>query len=103
MRYPCNTQEIDEHICFLGCQRIQQALTELVQIEVAFMTFMYRILQARSIFEQQYLAQTIDVESLSKFDELLNKGMIRTVELIQKNTGIQKGKKNMKVMNLLVG
>lgn len=64
--------------------RLQNALNELVQIEVAFVTFMHRLLQARSIFEQQYLSENIDLEVLSRFDELLENGMKQTVELLEK-------------------
>src|SRR5271157_4004071 len=67
--------------------RVQQALTKLVQIEVAFMAFMHRLLQARSIFEQLYLAQSIDLDSLTRFDQLLEKGMSSTVELLKENIG----------------
>jgi HEAT repeat protein len=65
--------------------RVQQALTELVQIEIAFMAFMHRLLQARSIFEKLYLAESIDLDSLTRFDELLQKGMSGTVELLEEN------------------
>ena len=68
-------------------QRIQNAMTELVQIEVSFMAYMHRILQTRSIFEQLYITKKIDIDILTKFDKLLNDGMIQTVELIESNTG----------------
>jgi len=67
--------------------RVQQALMELVQIEVAFVAFMHRLLQARSIFEQLYLAKSIDLHSLTRFDELLENGMASTIELLEVNIG----------------
>lgn len=67
-------------------------MTELVQIEVAFMAFMHRILQPRSIFEQLYIARKIDLGSLSKFDTLLSEGMTRTVELLEQTTGHENAK-----------
>ncbi|HSR42329.1 MAG TPA: hypothetical protein VLL48_09160, partial [Longimicrobiales bacterium] len=59
--------------------------TELVQIEVAFMAFTHRLLQARSIFEQLYLDGAIDLDALARFDELLEKGMTQTVEMLEAN------------------
>jgi HEAT repeat protein len=65
--------------------RFQHALTELVQIEVAFLAYMHRLLQARSIFEQMYLSGEIDVDVLSRFDSLLENGMEKTVKLLEEN------------------
>lgn len=65
--------------------RYQHALTELVQIEVTFVSFMHRLLQARSIFEQLYLAGDIDLDGLARFDELLESSMRQTVELLEAN------------------
>jgi len=63
--------------------RIQKALENLVLIEVSFMSFMHRILQARSIFEQQYVSGNIDLESLQAFDRLLDEGMVNTVSVLR--------------------
>ena len=71
--------------------RVQHALTELVQIEVAFVAFMHRLLQARSIFEQLYLSGDIDIDTLSRFDALLENGMRQTVELLEANVTTPSG------------
>lgn len=63
--------------------RIQKSLENLVLIEVSFMSFMHRILQARSIFEQQYVSGNIDLKSLKAFDRLLDEGMVNTVNVLQ--------------------
>lgn len=69
---------------FLGSiKRVQKSLTEIVQVEVAYLSFMHRILQARSIFESQYLAEKITLESLLIFDKLLHDNMQSTMELLE--------------------
>lgn len=64
--------------------RIQKSLEDLVLIEVSFMSFMHRILQARSIFEQQYVSGNIDLKSLKAFDQLLDEGMVNTVNVLRR-------------------
>jgi hypothetical protein len=63
--------------------RIQKALEGLVLVEVSFMSFMHRILQARSIFEQQYVSGEIDLEMLKTFDRLLDEGMSNTIHVLR--------------------
>lgn len=63
--------------------KIQKALKDLVLIEVSFLAFMHRILQARSIFEQQYVSGRIGKEGLKFFDGLLDEAMISTVRELQ--------------------
>jgi hypothetical protein len=73
-------------------KKIQQAITELIQVEVAFMSFMHRILQARSIFEQMYISKKIDINALSKFDTLINDGMVQTIQLLEQSKNDSKAK-----------
>ena len=47
------------------------------------MSFMHRILQARSIFEQQYVSGDIDLRSLRAFDRLLDEGMVNTIHVLR--------------------
>ena len=66
-------------------KRIQQAMTELVEIEVAFTSYMHRILQARSIFEQLYISRKVDLNTLSQFDTLINESMTQTIKLLERS------------------
>jgi hypothetical protein len=63
---------------------VQKSLTEIVQVEVAYLSFMHRLLQARSIFENHYLSKQITIESLEKFDKLFCDNMQSTITLLEK-------------------